>query len=122
MKPILLYEGQGKTLRQAAAATGSVLADPVITAIEVGEYTEGFAGFDCLEYNLFFKADAAATGDLVIEISGSNEFANAETWHTVVMTADIYGNWKSGGLLGGFFRVQNDTDQPVTIILQKRLA
>lgn len=121
MKPLFLYDGQGKTLRQAFAAIGSRLAQPERLEIEVANYSEAFAAHDCLEFNLFIKAASTATGNVLVQISGTHEFLDAETWYTIAFTADIYGNWKSGGLLGGYFRVLNSTDEPITVILQKRL-
>lgn len=122
MNNAFLYDGQGLPLKLVAASTGNVPVVPNETTADDGEYTEGVAGHGCAEliFSGFLNGDA--TGDVLVETSGTFDFANFHTFATIDLAAgDRSFTWNSGGPIGNFYRLKNNSGVRMTPFVQKRI-
>lgn len=115
-----IYSGLGRLLRTAGSATADK-PNEGDTTIASGEYSESFAGHDCIEVMLAMSFAAPATGDVVIQRSSSPSFATAEDHETIAVTASSFRSWAAGETLTGFFRIMNDSGQTMSVYLNKRI-
>lgn len=117
-----LYDGQGLPLRRVTASTGNVLALPVETTAEDDQYTEAIAGHGCEELIFSGFLNGASDSDILVETSGTVDFANFHTFATIdLATGDRSFTWKSGGPIGGFYRLKNTSGARMTAFVQKRI-
>jgi hypothetical protein len=122
MQNPFFYPGKGVALRTVTGATGNVIADPVVTDIPNGSYSEGVAFHDCLEgiFSLEFQAGDATT-DVDVETSGTQDFAVSEVYETLAVTGARNYSFNAGGPAVGFFRVRNSSGRVARVFHQKRI-
>lgn len=121
MQNPFIYEGRGKLLRQVAAATNNVVINPA-SDIADGEFSEVFAGHDCLEFMFEFVIEPGGAGDIIIERCIDETASEpGETYDAVTIAGELVKEWRSTLALPGFWRVQNTCGQRVAVYLQKRI-
>lgn len=120
MQNPFLYPGQGLPLRKVEGDTGNVLTQE--TTVDNGEYTESIGAHDCLELMFSGTLNGAASGDILVEQSGTPDFAHYHTFATIDLAAgDRAFSWSAGEPMAGFFRLKNESGARLTPLCQKRI-